>query len=670
MEQQALVFALIGILGIGAQWIAWRTGWPAIALMLAAGVLAGPVTGLIVPERTFGELLEPMVSVAVALILFEGGLSLNFRELRKTEGAVTRLMLIGIPLGWVLGTLACYYVAPCLAGRDPIRGDSRGDRADGGDPAAAPEQRRPRPRAILKWEAIVNDPFGALCAVITYEYLRRVDEGGTLLSVVAALLGAAVVAGLIGYATARAIAWAFPRGHVPEYLKAPVLLVAVIGTFVLSNLIQQETGLLAVTVMGVAVANMRLDSLRDIHPFKENVTVLLISGVFVLLSASLNFEVLRLFEWRFIAFLLALLFLVRPATVLVALAFSKIPWNERLLVAWIAPRGVVAVAVSGLFALRLDQLGYGDGSILVTLSFSVVVATIVAHGFSIRYVARWLGVMGAPQKGLLIVGSTPWSLSLARQLKSLDLPVMISDASWQRLAAPRQAGIATYHGEILAETTEERLDLTQFQVLVATTENEAYNALVCNEFAPEIGRDAVYQLGGSGDDEDHRSLPEALRGRAMFAAGHGVEEIMERETAGWTFRKTRISEQFDFTDARSSLPDEADMLFVLRKDGRIRFFTHASRPTPQAGTSWCPTAPRAIPIPTTRPNPTKRRRPHERTETSGRRSALAVRRRDRACCQRLPARQGPAGRPERSGGRCLRRGRAGVGKEVDHPRGD
>ncbi|MFT4054102.1 MAG: sodium:proton antiporter [Novosphingobium sp.] len=584
MEQQALVFALIGILGIGAQWIAWRTGWPAIALMLAAGVLAGPVTGLIVPEHTFGELLEPMISVAVALILFEGGLSLNFRELRKTEGAVTRLMVIGIPLGWVLGTLACYYVAGLVW---PVAILFAGILVVTGPTVVIPLLRQsnvaPRPRAILKWEAIVNDPFGALCAVITYEYLRRVDEGGTLLSVVAALLGAAVVAGLIGYATARAIAWAFPRGHVPEYLKAPVLLVAVIGTFVLSNLIQQETGLLAVTVMGVAVANMRLDSLRDIHPFKENVTVLLISGVFVLLSASLDFEVLRLFEWRFIAFLLALLFLVRPATVLIALAFSKIPWNERLLVAWIAPRGVVAVAVSGLFALRLDQLGYGDGSILVTLSFSVVVATIVAHGFSIRYVARWLGVMGAPQKGLLIVGSTPWSLSLARQLKSLDLPVMISDASWQRLAAPRQAGISTYHGEILAETTEERLDLTQFQVLVATTENEAYNALVCSEFAPEIGRDAVYQLGGSGDDEDHRSLPEALRGRAMFAAGHGVEEIMERETAGWTFRKTRISEQFDFADARSSLPDEAEMLFVLRKDGRIRFFTHASRPTPQAG---------------------------------------------------------------------------------------
>jgi NhaP-type Na+/H+ or K+/H+ antiporter len=224
-------------------------------------------------------------------------------------------------------------------------------------------------------------------------------RGATVIAVVGSLLAAAVVAGLMGYLAALAIAWAFPRGHVPEYLKAPVLLVAVVGTFVLSNLIEQETGLLAVTVMGVAIANMRLDSLRDIHPFKENITVLLISGVFVLLSASLDFGVLRHFEWRFLAYLLAVLFLVRPATVLVSLAFSKIPWNERLLVAWIAPRGVVAVAISGLFALRLDQLGYGDGSILVALSFSVVVATIIAHGFSIRFVARWLGVQGPPRKG-------------------------------------------------------------------------------------------------------------------------------------------------------------------------------------------------------------------------------------------------------------------------------
>jgi len=580
---QALVIALIGALGIGAQWVAWRTGWPAIALMLAAGVIAGPILGLVDPHRLFGDLLEPMISIAVALILFEGGLSLNFRELRRTDGAVIRLVLLGAPIGWALGAIACYYVAGLVW---PVAILFAGILVVTGPTVVQPLLRQSnvaaRPRAILRWEAIVNDPVGALFAVMTYEYLRRVDEGATLAGVALSLLGASIVAGLIGYGAARAIGWAFPRGHVPEYLKAPVLLVTVIGAFVLSNIVQQETGLLTVTVMGIALANMRLDSLRDIHPFKENITVLLISGLFVLLSASLDFDVLRQFEWRFLAYLVALLFLVRPATVLLSLAFSPVPWNERLFIAWIAPRGIVAIAISGLFALRLSHLGYGDGSILVTLSFSVVVATIFAHGFSIKPMARLLKVTGATERGLLIVGGTSWSLALAEQLRHLDVPVTICDNSWQRLAAARQAGIPTYHGEILAEATEDKLDLTQFQVLAAVSENEAYNALVCIEFAPRIGRDNVYQLGDASDD-DPRSLPEALRGRALFASGLGVQQIMEREQAGWGFRKTRISEQFDFGAAQADLPDEADMLLLRRKNGRLRFFTHASHPTPQPG---------------------------------------------------------------------------------------
>jgi len=583
MEQQALVIALIGALGIGAQWLAWRTGWPGIALMLAAGFIAGPVTGLINPEHVFGDLLEPMVSIAVAIILFEGGLSLSFRELHKTDGAVTRLVLLGVPIGWFLGALACYYVAGLIW---PIAILFAGILVVTGPTVVLPLLRQSniaaRPQAILKWEAIVNDPVGALCGVLTYEYLRRMDEGGTLAAVGLSLIAAAALAGLIGWLAARAIGWAFPRGYVPEYLKAPVLLVAVIGVFVLSNMIQGETGLLTVTVMGIALANMRFTSLRDIQPFKENVTVLLVSGVFIILSASLDLEALRKFEWRFFAFLFALLFLVRPATVLLSLAFSRVPWNDRLLIAWIAPRGIVAVAISGLFALRLNNLGYEDGTILVTLSFAVVVTTIIAHGFSIKAVARLLKVTGPSERGLLIVGSTPWSLALARQLQQIEVPVTIADNSWQRLAAARQANIPTYHGEILAEATEERLDLGQFQVLAAVSDNEAYNTLVCNEFAPDLGRDNVYQLGDASED-DHRSLPDSLRGRALFASGLGVEEILDRERAAWTFRKTRVSDQFDFDTVRADLPAEADMLLLLRKDGVMRFFTHASRPQAQPG---------------------------------------------------------------------------------------
>ena len=584
MEQQALVIALIGVLGIGAQWIAWRTGWPAIVLMLVAGFLAGPALGLIDPVEAFGELLEPMISIGVALILFEGGLSLDFRELRRYGEGVWRLVVFGVPLGWLFGSLACYYVAGLVW---PVAILFAGILVVTGPTVVLPLLRQSsvaaRPGAILKWEAIVNDPFGALCAVIAYEYFRLSADGANVWTVAPSMLFAVLSAAGLGYAAAKLIAFTFPRGMVPEFLKVPVLLVIVIGLFVTTNLIEHEAGLMAVTVMGIALANMHVASLRSIHPFKQNIAVLLVSGIFILLSASLDFAQLRQFEWRFGLFLLALLFLVRPATVLTSLAFSSLPWNERLFLAWIAPRGIVLVAISGLFALRLADLGYGDGSILIGLSFAVVVATIVAHGFTVDLVARWLGIKGETRPGILIVGANSWAIALARQMKELGTPVLLVDTSWSRLRPARQAGIPTYHGEILNEATEHNLDLVPYQVLVAATENEAYNTLVCSEFAPEIGTDSVYQLGGEDDDDDPRALPASLRGRALFTCGFGVYDVQRRQMEGWEFRQTKLSERFDINDAKIVLPDSANMLLIVKPSGQMRFFTHASTPTPQAG---------------------------------------------------------------------------------------
>ncbi|MBX7541427.1 cation:proton antiporter [Qipengyuania sphaerica] len=584
--EQTLVIALVGILGIGAQWIAWRTGWPAIVLMLAAGFLAGPVLGVFDPEHAFGELLEPIVAVGVALILFEGGLSLDFRELRHTGGAVARLATIGVVLGWLFGALAGIYIAGLAPEVAILFG---GILVVTGPTVVIPLLRqssvKSRPASILKWEAIVNDPTGALCAVIAYEYFRKVAEspGASLFEVVPPLIIAAILAGLIGYVAALAIAWSFPRGAVPEYLKVPVLLTAVIGVFVISNLIEHEAGLVAVTVMGVALANMNVTSLRSIHPFKENVAVLLVSGIFILLSASLELEDIRYINWQIGLFLLALLFLVRPATILLSLLGSSIPWNERLFLAWIAPRGIVLVAISGLFALRLSDLGFTDGNLLIGLSFAVVVVTIVAHGFTVDFVAKLLKVKGVTRPGMLIVGSTPWTVALAEQMRELKAPVMIVDASWQRLGLARQKGIEFYHGEILNEATEHNLELTPYQNLVAATENEAYNALVCNEFAHEIGRDRVFQLGESADGDDRHALPESLRGRALFESGFGVEDVSERQRQGWVFRKTRLSEEFDFDKMQEKLPNAANMLLLVRDNGTIRFFTHAAKPEPRAG---------------------------------------------------------------------------------------
>lgn len=576
------MIALVGVLGMAAQWIAWRTGWPAIVLMLTAGFLAGPVFGLFDPRETFGDLLGPAVSIGVALILFEGGLGLNFRELRKYGEGVWRLVLLGVPVGWLLGSLACYYIAGLVW---PVAILFAGILVVTGPTVVLPLLRQSniqqRPAAILRWEAIVNDPVGALCAVIAYEYFRLSRDGVSIVAVAPPLVLAALLSGAIGYAVARAIAWSFPRGLVPEYLKAPILLVTVIGTFVGCNLIEHEAGLVAVTVMGIALANMNVADLRSIHLFKQSVAVLLVSGIFVLLTASLDLAELRQFEWRFGLFLLALLLLVRPATVLISLLFTGIPWKERLFLAWIAPRGIVMVSISGLFALRLQEIGFADGGILIGLSFAVVVTTIVAHGFTIDAVARLLGVRGEARPGLLIVGANPWTVSLARQMHELGTPVMLADPSWSRLKPAREAGIPAFHGEILYEVSEHHLDLNPYQVLVAATDNEAYNALVCSEFAPEIGSDSVYQFGDA--DDDPRTLPSSIKGRALFASGLGIEDVQRRHREGWVFRKTKLTDRFSLEDAAAALPDEAAMLLLLRPDGRMRFFTHAAAPEPRPG---------------------------------------------------------------------------------------
>jgi NhaP-type Na+/H+ or K+/H+ antiporter len=608
MESQAVVIAAVGALGIGAQWVAWRTGWPAIVLMLAAGFIAGPITGFIDPEAAFGDMLDPMISVGVALILFEGGLSLDLRELRHSGKAVMRLATVGVLIGWALGSLAGFYIAGLVW---PVAVLFGGILIVTGPTVVIPLLRQaniqPRPNSILKWEGIVNDPTGALCAVIAYEYFRRVNDfpDASLLDVVPPLIISAILAGLIGYAAARAIAYLFPRGAIPEYLKVPVLFVVVIAVFVVTNMIEHEAGLVAVTVMGITLANRDVSSIRSIHPFKENVAILLVSGIFILLSASLKWEDMAYLNpqtsIRPLLFLLALLFLVRPATVLISLLGTDVPWNERLFVAWIAPRGIVLVAISGLFALRLGDLGIEGGQLLIGLSFAVVIITVIAHGFTINIAAKLLGVKGKSRPGLLIVGSTPWTIALAKQMEALKTPVMIVDPSWQSLSAARREGLPFYHGEILNEATEHNLDLSPFQVLVAATDNEAYNALVCNEFAHEIGRDMVYQLGESSDEEDRHAMPASIRGRALFDDGFGVGDVNKRQREGWVFKKTRLSDEFDFEDAQEKLPDSATMLLLVRETGTLRFFTHAAKPEPRAGDTIITFAPPQVKKPDEKP---------------------------------------------------------------------
>jgi NhaP-type Na+/H+ or K+/H+ antiporter len=582
-----LVFkvALIGALGVGSQWLAWRFNLPAIVLMSIAGLLAGPIFGVLSPGEDFGPFLQPLIALAVGVILFEGGLTLNFRELRGISRGVRQLVLIGAPVAWVLNALAAHYIAGLAW---PVAILFGAVLIVTGPTVIIPLLRQaklcPRPAAVLKWEGIINDPIGALLAVLVFEYAVFTGSDVSFAGNALWLAAAAAIAGAIGYGSGRGLALAFARGWIPEFLKAPVILAAVLACYEAANLVHHEAGLLSVTAMGITLANARVHSIDEVRRFKENIAVILVSAVFVVLTATLSRDMLAAVDWRLFAFVAAVLFVTRPLTVWLSTIGSDMSWREKLLVGWIAPRGIVAVAVTGFFGTALANSGYADGSRLIVLTFAIVFATVIAHGFSIGWLARRLGLATASRPGVLMVGASPWGVELASALREQDVPVTIADRSWSHLKAARFANIPFYFGEMLSEATEHHLDLNPFGYLLAVTGNDDYNALVCTDFAPEFGRTNVFQLGVErGHEDDPHGVSFALRGRPLFPSGRGFEELMRLHGAGWTFQKTRVTEEYGLDAHLAERPDGAETLVVVRKSGELAFSAQQTRVQAEPG---------------------------------------------------------------------------------------
>lgn len=592
IEQLVAKAALIIALGIFAQWLAWRVQIPAIVLLAVFGLLAGPATGLIDPAADLGPFFHPTIAGAVAVILFEGGLNLRWHELREAGRAVGRLVIVGAPLGWGATALAAHYVAGLSWGVSALFG---GILIVTGPTVIVPLLRHARlarrPGSILKWEGIINDPLGALFAVLAFEALAAGRAGHGATGAAASLVAGAFLAAAAGIVAGWGLAHSFRRGWIPEFLKVPAILAVVIAIFAISNAVAEETGLIAVTALGVTLGNARLAAIDEVRRFKESIATVLIASVFVILTASLSWQQLVSIPMRHWAFVAALLFLVRPAVVLISLIGADLPWKERWLVAWIAPRGIVAVAVSGLFADKLVGLGYPDGAALVPLSFAIVFATVVAHGFTIRPLGRLLSLAATARPGLLLVGGTPWTTALARTLKQLEIPTLIADGDWRRLRAAREAGIDTYYGEILSEVTEHHLDMEAYGYLLAATRNDAYNALVCSDFGPEIGRSNVFQVGphDSGESPHRRSF--TVGGRAILKSGADSDELERRLAEGWRFHKTRLTEDYDMDAYLADRGAGAEILLALRADGALDFATKNKAPKAQAGdtvVAFCP----------------------------------------------------------------------------------
>lgn len=564
---------LIVFLGILSQWLAWRFNIPAIVIMSFAGLLVGPFLGLIDPSQSFGAIFNPLISLAVAIILFEGSLSLDFREIKGFRKPIFRISTIGAFVAWIAGSLAAHYVAGLslqvafvIGGLFIVTGPTVIL------PLLRQAKLKERPASILKWEGIVVDPFGALLALFAFNVVLFIDAQTTGVALLE-FFAAALFAVMLGLGIGFSLGILLERGFVPEYLKSPVVFAFVLVAFGISDAVMHETGLLAVTAMGMIMANMHLSSIRDMRHFKENVSVLLISSVFVMLTASLSLDTLKsILDIRMLLFVLAMMFIVRPLSIFIATINTGVPLNEKILLGWIAPRGIVALTVSGYFATVLVDAGYEDGQVLTALTLALVFATVLAHGFSISWLADKLGLTATKESGVLIIGGSPFAAALAQELQELNKPVLIMDRNWQDLRDARRTGIPSLAGDVLSEQTEYSVDLSPYEKMIAATTDDSYNALICASFVPDLGRENLYQT--TMHMNDPQNYRKSLGGKMLFEPTQDIHKLNDLLEQGFVMRRTSITDKYTYNQfMRSKAPDSIP-LFVVREEGDISFFVN------------------------------------------------------------------------------------------------
>ncbi|MCH7878210.1 MAG: sodium:proton antiporter [candidate division Zixibacteria bacterium] len=577
--------AIIVALGMLAQWLAWRLHLPSILLLLLFGLLAGPVFGALDPDVVFGDLLFPVVSVFVAIILFEGGLSLKFRELREVGATVVYLSTVGALVTWALAAAAAHYIAGVGVGLSVLLGAIL---IVSGPTVIIPLLRQIRPSrrvgSIAKWEGIVNDPIGAIMAALVFEALLaggfEESAGAMALMAIKALFFGLIV----GVLAALAIVVLMRRRLLPDFLQSPVTLALVIASYVTADALQSESGLLAVTAMGIALANQKYVSIKKISDFKENLRALLIATLFIMLAARLPAEQVLLTDisaWLFVG---ALILVVRPLATLASTFGSGLSWRERAFLAWMAPRGIVAAAVVSLFSLKLEEAGFVGAGELAPLTFMVIIGTVAIYGLSAPFLARKLKVAQPNPQGVLFAGAHRWAREMALALDKEGLKVALVDTNRENVSLARQAGLSAHYGNVLDEDFLYEVDLEGIGRLLSMTPNDEVNSLAALHFEELFGRDEVYQLSPAEQGRTAQAdLPRHLRGHYLFSEDATFGDLEQRFRAGAAVKKTPLTEEFTFASFREMYGAGALPLMIIDQNKKLKILAPESDVSPEQG---------------------------------------------------------------------------------------
>ncbi len=579
-----LAVAGIGVLGALGQWLAWRLRVPAILFLLIAGIAAGPIVGWLDPDALFGELLFPLVSLAVAVILFEGSLTLKFAEIAGLERVVRRFVTTGVLLTWAVVAAAAHWlvgfeweIATLFGAIMVVTGPT----------VIMPMLRTVRPTQrianILRWEGIVIDPVGALLAVLVFEFIVSARGGDAFGHTLLTFVAVVAVGTAIGLAAGFVLGEALRRDWLPEYLDNMVTLILVFAAFVASNTLAGESGLLAVTVMGIYLANRKGIEVEAILSFKESLSLFLISGVFILLAARLDLARLQEIGWGALAVFAAVQFVARPLKVLAATTGSTLTWRERALLSWIAPRGIVAAAISALFALELERRGVAQAEWLVPLAFVVIIGTVVLQSLTAGPLARRLDVAEPDPTGFLVIGANPLARAVAKTLTQHKIPVLLTDTQWDNVSAARMEGLRVYFGNPLSEQAQIHLDLAGLGHLLALTSDAHLNALACTRYRADFGSGAIHALRVRAEqDARFAALPPS---QIAFGAEVTYGELTRRMARGAEVRATPLTDEFDAARYDERYGPHAIALIAIDPRGRAFVYGTEKPPEPRAGWS-------------------------------------------------------------------------------------
>lgn len=551
---EALPFALIIIVAVTAQWVAWRLKVPSILLLLPAGFLAG-AAGWLDPDHMLGNALNPFVSLSVGLLLFEGGLGLKFRDLEGEGRVVARLVSIGAALTWIGAALGAHYVlglewqmAILLGAILMVTGPT----------VIAPMLRQIRPRApaagILRWEGIVIDPIGAGAAVIVLEVILH---GGNMQEVAWSVLSLAIAGIAVGILAAAVLLAMLERFAVPGHLEVPVTLLFVLGAIVVADGIASEAGLVAATWMGVQMANQKQARIHSIHEFKETMGLLLIGILFVLLSARIDPSILQEITWKHGAFL-AILIAVRYLGAFVSTVGTSLTMHQRLFLGSLAPRGIVAAAVSALFALRLEAAGK-DADVLVTTTFIVILGTVFLYGILGRPIARRLGVADPEPRGVLLGGSNLVSRTIAAALLGAGVPTHIIGRDLHAIQAARLDGIEATRVALGTAAAAQDTPMDGMGHFIALTPNDETNSLAILQFNEWFDREHLYQTQPEEEQENQ------FQGRLL---PYTYRTLRDRMQKGWHIRMTPLTEKFGETEFKETHPNALPLFAITQEHFR------------------------------------------------------------------------------------------------------